>query len=166
VVGHIIHLLLLFCVANTILSCHRTTYTGRCSAGQRVLACIVIRLALAETFGTECGCIALDEPTVNLDEDNKEGLAIALASIIASRSRQKNFQLILITHDDGKNDYCGINGWQLTVVCLEFLIKMKQELAGMPGVSMPEKYYEVVRKEGADGKQYSKINVMDWEGLV
>jgi hypothetical protein len=43
---------------------------------------------------------------------------------------------------------------------------MKQELAGMPGVSMPEKYYEVVRKEGADGKLYSKINVMDWEGLV
>ena len=39
---------------------------GRCSAGQRVLACIVIRLALAETFGVNCGCIALDEPTVNL----------------------------------------------------------------------------------------------------
>jgi DNA repair exonuclease SbcCD ATPase subunit len=27
----------------------------------------VIRLALAETFGVNCGCIALDEPTVNLD---------------------------------------------------------------------------------------------------
>jgi DNA repair protein RAD50 len=40
---------------------------GRCSAGQRVLASIVIRLALAETFGVNCGCIALDEPTVNLD---------------------------------------------------------------------------------------------------
>lgn len=39
---------------------------GRCSAGQRVLASIVIRLALAETFGVNCGCIALDEPTVNL----------------------------------------------------------------------------------------------------
>jgi len=36
---------------------------GRCSAGQRVLASIVIRLALAETFGVNCGCIALDEPT-------------------------------------------------------------------------------------------------------
>jgi len=32
---------------------------GRCSAGQRVLACIVIRLALAETFGVNCGTIAL-----------------------------------------------------------------------------------------------------------
>jgi DNA repair exonuclease SbcCD ATPase subunit len=110
VVGHRIHRLLWFCVTNTILSRHRTTYTGRCSAGQRVLACIVIRLALAETFGTECGFIALDEPTVNLDEENKEGLAVALASLIASRSHQKNFQLILITHDDGKNDFCDIHG--------------------------------------------------------
>lgn len=30
---------------------------GRCSAGQRVLASIVIRLALAETFGVNCGKI-------------------------------------------------------------------------------------------------------------
>ena len=36
---------------------------GRCSAGQRVLASLVIRLALAETFCVNCGCIALDEPT-------------------------------------------------------------------------------------------------------
>lgn len=46
---------------------------GRCSAGQRVLACIVIRLALAETFGVKCGTLALDEPTVNLDYRNKKG---------------------------------------------------------------------------------------------
>ena len=44
---------------------------GRCSAGQRVLASLVIRLALAETFCVNCGCIALDEPTVNLDYNNK-----------------------------------------------------------------------------------------------
>ena len=36
---------------------------GRCSAGQRVLASIVVRLALAETFCVNFGCIALDEPT-------------------------------------------------------------------------------------------------------
>ena len=30
---------------------------GRCSAGQRVLAAIVIRLALAETFGLNCGIL-------------------------------------------------------------------------------------------------------------
>ena len=34
---------------------------GRCSAGQRVLASLVIRLALAETFCLNCGVMALDE---------------------------------------------------------------------------------------------------------
>lgn len=28
---------------------------GRCSAGQKVLASLVLRLALAETFGLNCG---------------------------------------------------------------------------------------------------------------
>lgn len=32
---------------------------GRCSAGQRVLACLVIRLALAETFCLNCGLMCL-----------------------------------------------------------------------------------------------------------
>jgi len=66
---------------------------GRCSAGQRVLASIVIRLALAETFCISCGVLALDEPTTNLDYENKRGLAIALAQIIANRSTQHNFQV-------------------------------------------------------------------------
>ncbi len=43
---------------------------GRCSAGQKVLAAIVIRLALAETFSLSCGILALDEPTTNLGKDN------------------------------------------------------------------------------------------------
>jgi DNA repair exonuclease SbcCD ATPase subunit len=73
---------------------------GRCSAGQKVLAAIVIRLALAETFCLNCGMLALDEPTTNLDEPNKAGLAHALARIIKSRSAQHNFQLICITHDE------------------------------------------------------------------
>jgi DNA repair protein RAD50 len=73
---------------------------GRCSAGQRVLAAIVIRLALAETFCLNCGILALDEPTTNLDDANKAGLAHALARIIVSRSKQQNFQLICITHDE------------------------------------------------------------------
>jgi energy-coupling factor transporter ATP-binding protein EcfA2 len=33
----------------------------------QVLACLVIRLALAETFCLNCGILALDEPTTNLD---------------------------------------------------------------------------------------------------
>ena len=31
---------------------------GRCSAGQKVLASLIIRLALAETFSSNCGIIA------------------------------------------------------------------------------------------------------------
>ena len=45
---------------------------GRCSAGQKVLACLIIRLALAETFCLNCGILALDEPTTNLDAGGNE----------------------------------------------------------------------------------------------
>lgn len=72
---------------------------GRCSAGQKVLASILIRLALAECFGANCGMIALDEPTTNLDAENSEALAAALTKIIEYRKAQANFQLIVITHD-------------------------------------------------------------------
>ena len=40
--------------------------------GQKVLASVVIRLALAEAFGINCGILTLDEPTTNLDSDNKQ----------------------------------------------------------------------------------------------
>lgn len=92
---------------------------GRCSAGQKVLASILIRLALAECFGTNCGVskssstfsppnstdksrklIALDEPTTNLDRDNIRSLAESLHDIIRARQQQANFQLIVITHDE------------------------------------------------------------------
>ncbi|KAM4619701.1 DNA repair protein RAD50 [Polymixia lowei] len=73
---------------------------GRCSAGQKVLASLIIRLALAETFCLNCGILALDEPTTNLDRENIESLAHALIEIIKSRSRQRNFQLLIITHDE------------------------------------------------------------------
>ena len=73
---------------------------GRCSAGQKVLASIIIRLALAECFGVNCGLIALDEPTTNLDRDNIRSLAQSLHDIIETRRHQANFQLIVITHDE------------------------------------------------------------------
>lgn len=119
---------------------------GRCSAGQKVirvcpvrlpwsatcarhargqvLASIIIRLALAETFCVSCGILTLDEPTTNLDEENKAGLAQALARFVRARASddvrtafgagarfvarrlviarqgQPHFQLILITHDE------------------------------------------------------------------
>jgi DNA repair protein RAD50 len=120
---------------------------GRCSAGQRVLASIVIRLALAETFGVNCGCIALDEPTVNLDYKNKKGLAVALAQIISSRSQQQNFQAILITHDE------------------DFVSMLKTEMSSLTTFSMPEKYFRVYREMNNDGKFYSKTKAVDWSDV-
>lgn len=73
---------------------------GRCSAGQKVLACLIIRMALAEIFSINCGVIALDEPTTNLDRSNIESLAIALGQLVESRSAQRNFMLIVISHDE------------------------------------------------------------------
>ncbi|XP_024985051.1 DNA repair protein RAD50 isoform X2 [Cynara cardunculus var. scolymus] len=73
---------------------------GRCSAGQKVLASLIIRLALAETFCLNCGILALDEPTTNLDVPNAESLAAALLRIMEDRKGQENFQLIVITHDE------------------------------------------------------------------
>ncbi|NXC28605.1 RAD50 protein, partial [Campylorhamphus procurvoides] len=84
---------------------------GRCSAGQKVLASLIIRLALAETFCLNCGILALDEPTTNLDRENIESLAHALVEIIKSRCQQRNFQLLVITHDEdfvellGRSEY-------------------------------------------------------------
>ena len=120
---------------------------GRCSAGQRVLASIVIRLALAETFCLNCGVMALDEPTTNLDYANKRGLAIALAQIIATRAVQSNFQLVIITHDE------------------DFVSMMKNELAAHTGFNMPERYFQVSREESNDGKYYSKITSIDWDEI-
>lgn len=72
---------------------------GRCSAGQKVLACLIIRLALAETFSSRFGILALDEPTTNLDEDNIRSLCGALGEIVQERMMQRNFMFIIITHD-------------------------------------------------------------------
>jgi len=125
----------------------RLDMKGRCSAGQRVLASIVIRLALAQTFCLHCGILALDEPTTNLDDENKIGLASALSRIIIERSKQKNFQLILITHDE------------------EFISTMKKELASAEGgFSTPEYYFRVYRELVGDGsaKYVSKIERVAW----
>jgi len=72
---------------------------------------LIIRLALAETFCLNCGILTLDEPTTNLDEDNIESLANQLASVIRTRQLQRNFQLVVITHDEefvenlGRSDF-------------------------------------------------------------
>lgn len=73
---------------------------GRCSAGQRVIASLIIRMALAETFSSNCGVLALDEPTTNLDRKNIISLCDALNRTVEERRTQSNFMLIIITHDD------------------------------------------------------------------
>ncbi|XP_059483386.1 DNA repair protein RAD50 [Neocloeon triangulifer] len=73
---------------------------GRCSAGQKMLASLVIRIALAETFSSSCGILALDEPTTNLDAANIESLGNSLIELTQSHRMQKNFQLLIITHDE------------------------------------------------------------------
>ncbi|XKL64892.1 hypothetical protein PGB90_004978 [Kerria lacca] len=105
---------------------------GRCSAGQKVLACLIIRMALAETFSKNCGIFALDEPTTNLDKENIESLSQALAEIVERRLVQRNFQLIIITHDE------------------EFLKRLFT-------VEKVEKYLEVKR----DNRGKSKIKIND-----
>ena len=73
---------------------------GQCSAGQKVLACLIIRIALAEIISHNCGILALDEPTTNLDKENIVNLSEALAKMIKTRRKEKNFQLIIITHEE------------------------------------------------------------------
>ena len=72
---------------------------GRCSLGQKMIASIVIRLALADAFGVNCGILALDEPTTNLDHANIENLAKFLSDLIDIRKDNEMFQLLIITHD-------------------------------------------------------------------
>ena len=57
-------------------------------------------LADWQTGSSNCGIIALDEPTTNLDRENIGSLASALADIVNKRAAQRNLQLVVITHDE------------------------------------------------------------------
>ncbi|ELQ74730.1 DNA repair protein RAD50, ABC-type ATPase/SMC superfamily, partial [Trachipleistophora hominis] len=69
---------------------------GRCSAGQKVIASLIFRLALSITFSGNCNVLTLDEPTTNLDQCNIESLARTLKYL----ERMSNLQLVIITHDE------------------------------------------------------------------
>jgi DNA repair protein RAD50 len=73
---------------------------NRCSAGQKMVASLIIRLALAETFAINCGIIALDEPTTNLDGFNVDNLSEAINNLVERRQTPggRPFQLVVITH--------------------------------------------------------------------
>lgn len=130
-----------------LLALIHTKFCGnRCivsSAGQKVLAGLVIRLALAETFCLNCGILALDEPTTNLDQENKVGLAQAMIEIINARAKQENFQLICITHDE------------------EFVQMLGK--AQLLESSKAEYYWRISREELEQRTWYSRIDRQDWE---
>lgn len=71
---------------------------GRCSMGQKVLASLIIRMALAEAFSASSHILALDEPTTNLDRTHILNLAEAINEII-KRGEKSQLQLIIISHD-------------------------------------------------------------------
>lgn len=72
---------------------------GRASAGQRMLASLVIRLALVECFCT-AGILSLDEPTTNLDKQSIRKFA-EMVTTLAHSARGLNLktQFVIITHD-------------------------------------------------------------------
>ncbi|KAI5754699.1 hypothetical protein M8J77_010773 [Diaphorina citri] len=103
---------------------------NRCSAGQRVLACLIIRLALAETFSRNCGIFALDEPTTNLDIKNAVSLSKALALLVEEKSDQKNFQLIVITHDEEFIE-------NLTAIDRAYVVRIVRDHKGLSDIQYP-----------------------------
>jgi len=56
-------------------------FRGRSSAGEKMLASIVIRMALAASFSSNSMLLALDEPTTNLDRESINNLAESLSKI-------------------------------------------------------------------------------------
>ena len=94
-------------------------------------------------FCVNCGVLTLDEPTTNLDEENKKGLAEAILDIIESR-KQSNLQIVVITHD-------------------EPFVKMIGELNSLSASSATH-YYRIRREQDADtGRFCSRIDCVSWD---
>ena len=108
---------------------------GRCSAGQRVLASLLIRLALADTF-----CLTGRDVSTGRThhqpgpQQHPSAFAAALADIVEKRRAQSNFQLLVITHDE----------------------KFVEEMGRRAGV---EDYYRITKDPQT---HYSKIQRKKW----
>ena len=76
---------------------------GRCSTGQKAIACIVIRLALSQAFcssKSSCRIFTLDEPTTSLDRKTIKSFCYSIFKIIdVFREAGSPLQLLIITHD-------------------------------------------------------------------
>jgi exonuclease SbcC len=68
------------------------------SGGEKISACLSIRLALQEVIGG-LGLFILDEPTVHLDEERRNNLASQIGTIKGLS------QVIVISHDDTFHSY-------------------------------------------------------------
>jgi alpha-D-ribose 1-methylphosphonate 5-triphosphate synthase subunit PhnL len=66
-----------------------------------MLACLVSRLAPADSCSTDCGILVLDEPTADLIEAAWRAWRGSECAEVESRKRQANDQLIPIWHDQG-----------------------------------------------------------------
>lgn len=71
---------------------------GQLSTGLRVVLAIPFWLAVASLWKNEIGMLALDEPTANLDEDNRAFLAEALSALTVKMKGSR--QIIMVTHAD------------------------------------------------------------------
>uniref|UniRef100_A0A8R1Y0W9 AAA_23 domain-containing protein n=1 Tax=Onchocerca volvulus TaxID=6282 RepID=A0A8R1Y0W9_ONCVO len=117
---------------------------GRCSAGQKMLASILIRIALSDVFCDKCSIIALDEPTANLDVLKVENLGDMLADIISARcaNNAKLFQLIVITHDNRFVEH-------LRQLCRpEWVYSVSKDDAGLSRVKRHRNLEDATMREG------------------
>lgn len=70
---------------------------GRLSTGQRVILALAFWPAVASLWATDLGMLCLDEPTANLDAENRKFLSQALGAMTAKVRGER--QLIMVTHD-------------------------------------------------------------------
>ena len=106
----------------------------RCSAGQKMLASLTIRLALSQVFANNCGIIALDEPTTNLDNSKATEFAKQLSKLVKKRKEigTGNIQMIIVSHSE------------------EFCQQITDELN-------IDHYYEIEKKSDSENRSYSQI---------
>lgn len=70
---------------------------GRLSTGQRVVLALSFWPAVASLWAADLGMLALDEPTANLDADNRRLLRDALGALSGKVRGQR--QLVMVSHD-------------------------------------------------------------------
>ena len=71
---------------------------SRLSGGEKIIASVAFRLAMADTFARNMGLLVLDEPSAYLDEANivhLQNLLLRLREI----SQAKGRQILIVTHD-------------------------------------------------------------------